>query len=291
MTWNIRSNYSTASSFYMPFEASLFSIRMHHSGSFRGSTNITYVPNVINYFDNCNCHEIMLKDLHEMAIQLGHYGWVRFYNCLSGNDDCSNLKLIVTDEDAQSLLRYINAERVVDVYVDTVEAHVDEDVHGGNEDNTPIVEVVENFSDSVSNDDDTDGTDSTFTDGFEDGDYDSDDMHYDENVDDSIEWVGAKEPTKIIGQSNTLVTSNPRKIKSTYNNIYQGDAGIANFEFQVGLCFNTCQDFRDAVRTYSSMQGRPTRYKKMIRTEFKLFVNVVGLCMLHSSRRMIIPFK
>ncbi|KAK8940462.1 hypothetical protein KSP39_PZI010501 [Platanthera zijinensis] len=259
--WINRTKDASDCAFYMPFETSLFTIRMHHSGSFIGSANVAYIPDVINYIDYCNADEIVLHDLHEMAINLGHNGWVRFFCCLSGRNDCSNLLLLDNDEVVKNLIQYINLKREVDVYVEIVEALAEQEMLGGNDDTAPIIEL-QNYSDSVSNEDDSDDTDSTFTDGFQDGDYDSDDLQFDENIDEAVEWVGCKEPTQIIEPNSTLTTTNSKRNKSTHCQIFQGDAGESYFEFQVGLCFNTAQDFRDAVRTYSNMQGRPIKFTK-----------------------------
>ncbi|KAK8944768.1 hypothetical protein KSP39_PZI008448 [Platanthera zijinensis] len=279
MVWMLRENDSRPNICYMSYEVSIFTIRLHHSGLFIWSANILYRSDVVSLFDYCDCNFILLKDLHDMTEQVGHLGWLRFFCCPGGFVDRSNMNLILNDDDVTNLIRYINSEKIVEVYVETVEAHNDHDSEVDRSLEKPIIEI-ENDSDSMNNEDDTDECDSTFSDDFEEGEYDYDDIDFDEYVDEALEWVGMKEPNEISGkQSNQFIehynnrilpTSNPNKGQSSHYHIYEGNARESNFEFEVGLCFNAGEDFRDAVRTYSNMHGKPIKFTKNCRDKIQV---------------------
>ncbi|KAK8921027.1 hypothetical protein KSP39_PZI020052 [Platanthera zijinensis] len=142
-----------------------------------------------------------------MTMQLGHSGWTRFLACLSGCGDCSNLILLDNDADVKGLIQYTNMSREVDVYIYTVVAQV----VSVSDDTTPIIEL-QNYNSNENDIDDIDDTDSTFIDGFQDGYYDNDNLHFDKNIDESLEWVGVKEPTQMIAHSSSVITANPKKV-------------------------------------------------------------------------------
>ncbi|KAK8943070.1 hypothetical protein KSP39_PZI008986 [Platanthera zijinensis] len=236
---------------------------------FIDSVKMSYRPDVISFFDFCDCNCLVLKDLHDMALLVGHMGWVRFYCCSAGLLDSNNLILVVNDDDVANLIRYINVERVVDIYVETIEAVFDCDMpertsYDEHDLGGPIVELMQD-SESISNEEDTDENDSTFSDDFEDVDFDIDDLDYDEYVDEAVEWVGLNDTANQIidhPKDKVFPSSKANKGKTLCYQIYQDNANDCNFEFEVGMCFNTVDDFREAVRTYSNMQGKPIKFTK-----------------------------
>ncbi|KAK8955084.1 hypothetical protein KSP39_PZI001925 [Platanthera zijinensis] len=169
----------------------LFTIRMHHYGSFLTSNGTVYMPDHITYFYFCDAREFLLKDLHDMSMQLGEDECVRFYYSLTGINDCNHLVLIVTDEDTQKLLNHCSFQRVVDVYVDVVET---DDISMSDHDmeelpclmDMEILDLVEEDSDPF-DEEGGDEDDSNFTDDFEDCEFENDDIQFDENIDQDVE--------------------------------------------------------------------------------------------------------
>ncbi|KAK8946345.1 hypothetical protein KSP39_PZI006942 [Platanthera zijinensis] len=267
MVWVMRDKESRDGALYMSYEVSLFTIKLHHSGSFLASSRISYVPDVVHVFDYCDYNELCLTDLHEMCTLVGHLGWVRFYSNFSGLEDCPNMISLDTDEEVKNLIRHIDRNRVVDVYVETVEAYPQSNFNSTEKD---IFELDK--SESFSNEEDTDESDSSFSDDFVDADFEYDDMEYDENIDEAIEWVGLKESRESHKTEQTQMaehykgksplTSNSIKKKSSKYQIYQGNANETHFDFEVGLCFTTADEFREAIRTYANMQGKPIKFSK-----------------------------
>ncbi|XP_012852596.1 PREDICTED: uncharacterized protein LOC105972205 [Erythranthe guttata] len=107
------------------------------------------------------------------------------------------------------------------------------------ESSADIAEVdYETDENEESNGEETDDSDSTFSDGFEDSDFEYDD---------------------VLSLSKRHSSA---KAKSSKYQIYKDDADESDFEFEVGLCFKTATDFREAVRKYSNKQGMPISFKK-----------------------------
>ncbi|XP_012829639.1 PREDICTED: uncharacterized protein LOC105950814 [Erythranthe guttata] len=128
-----------------------------------------------------------------------------------------------------------------------------------------------------SSEEETDDNDSTFSDGFENSDFEYDDKLFDENIDKEIEWVGiTDEPSRVLDKSKQIVgiqaagnfrrslsgSESSSKVRTSQYHVYRDDADDSDFEFEVGLCFKTASDFREAVRRYSNKQGRPIKFRK-----------------------------
>ncbi|KAK4412474.1 hypothetical protein Salat_2894500 [Sesamum alatum] len=258
-----------------------------------------------------------------MAREICHENWMRFYYNLNGPDDCKNLVLIVSDDDARNLIRFVDSERVVGIYIDTSEPEPDhfleiqvesnptlskmqfEDVVNEDQEDQLDKEYenivglqhdqhmndhefekscqghevdmieIDNITDENDSDEDIDTNDSTFSDDFQDSDFEYDDLLFDENIDREIEWVGIWDDSLALDKGKMVVlilctehlrpsSKNQSFVKGKISKylIYKDDANSSNFEFEVGLCFKTATDFRDAVRKYSNKQGKPLKFTK-----------------------------
>ncbi|KAH6797957.1 hypothetical protein C2S52_022511 [Perilla frutescens var. hirtella] len=211
-----------------------------------------------------------LKELHSMAKQICDKICLRFYYSSSGPDDCNTLIPIVQDDDAKNLIKFVDIERVVNIYIESIEPEVYNQVSGKCQSHhIEMIEVNEESDEDEDSDHNTDGNDSVFSDGFQDSDFEYDDVLYDENIDQEIEWVDGvmSESSGVVDISKkpkehfmflNMNQSSKQDGSSKYH-VYRGDADQPDFEFEVGLCFNSATDFRDAIRRYSTKQGKPVK--------------------------------
>ncbi|KAG8364970.1 hypothetical protein BUALT_Bualt18G0053900 [Buddleja alternifolia] len=206
-----------------------FTVKMHHSGRFveRGKS---YIEEQINYFDWCDSSNMSMTDLRSMSRQLGHEQWVKFYYNVKSHDDCSQFILLVSDDCAQDLIRNVDNEGMVNIYVDHVQPEIGFQSQGGsnlpssqysnvfgseidqtgyfadeerfegngvedasdkNHQSNPVEsEILEVENETESEGSDTDEEDSVYSDGFADSDYDVDDALYEQYIDKEVEWEG-----------------------------------------------------------------------------------------------------
>ncbi|KAK8941312.1 hypothetical protein KSP39_PZI010017 [Platanthera zijinensis] len=125
-------------------------------------------------------------------------------------------------------------------------------------------------SDSEGMEEASEANESSFSDDLAESEFELDDALYDENIDDEIELVDRRESKTVaaknvgvsIRESGSHSASKSDKEKSSKIRVFQGDADDSDFEFDVGLCFNSASDFREAVRLYATKQGRPIKFTK-----------------------------
>ncbi|KAL3838818.1 hypothetical protein ACJIZ3_023409 [Penstemon smallii] len=298
---------------------------MHHSGSSIDLNEKFYVDGKVNYFDVCDSNEMTVSELHDMTWFCGLENLFCMYYSNEGPDDSNSLVLISSDIDAKNLIRFVDSERVIGIFVECVDTHVgclsyripidvrvesvdmgynvDADNHhpeveseegDGNQKNDKthayasqqdeIIEL-ECHSDSSSSDEEDNDYDSDYSDDFEDSDFEHDDMFYDENIDNDIEWVGERdEPVdalvgkKIMEQHfiNSMVrglkqsSTKRSEVKSSHITVYEDNADDSDFEFEVSLCFKSADEFREAVRKYSNKQGKPVKFVKNCRDKIQV---------------------
>ncbi|KAG8369567.1 hypothetical protein BUALT_Bualt14G0026800 [Buddleja alternifolia] len=257
-----------------------FTIKMHHSGRFLEINGRFYIDGQVSFFDFCEPSEMSLSAIYDMARQIGQVEGVVFYFSLKGPDDCSDLECLIHDCDARNLFAVVNRERVVGVYIEYAEmggdflSHLESNqplspqsktfVDGSNEENymSNMIEEENLTNSDSSNDTNAEEEDPEFSDGFQESDYDEDDILYDENIDDEVEWVGIwdKVEQPILTKSHLPVQ--PKSVGSSQFPIYNDDADLSDFEFDVGLCFKTVSEFREAIRKYAIKQGKPLTFTK-----------------------------
>ena len=90
-----------------------FSIKMHHGGAFWGTTEWVYSSGFVNYFDFCHSDEISVIELCHMAKQLGQTASNDYY--FRNGDKFIKIK---SDQDVIALPKYVDANKVVEVYVE-----------------------------------------------------------------------------------------------------------------------------------------------------------------------------
>ncbi|KAK8939250.1 hypothetical protein KSP39_PZI010837 [Platanthera zijinensis] len=126
-------------------------------------------------------------------------------------------------------------------------------------------------SESIEEGESTDENSSFAGDDLNYSDFEENDLLIDGNIENEIELVGERveshQPMRMIvgvhvKECGSQSSSKTEKGKSLEVQVYDGNASNSDFEFDVGLCFNTPDDFRTAVRMYATKHGKPLKFTK-----------------------------
>ncbi|KAK6136641.1 hypothetical protein DH2020_029624 [Rehmannia glutinosa] len=121
-------------------------------------------------------------------------------------------------KDARNLINFVDSERVVSIYVESIDHELNKDCHDLNHQDYEeayqghepgMIEIDDDTDENEENDDkENDGSDSTFSDGFEESDFEYDDVLFDENIDQEIEWVGMRDESSHVLDRGKKVVEN-----------------------------------------------------------------------------------
>ncbi|KAL3833413.1 hypothetical protein ACJIZ3_008149 [Penstemon smallii] len=217
---------------------------MQHSGTFVHRDGRSYIGGKTNYFDNCESSNMDMKALCDMARQIGQNNLLKFYCSIVAPNDCNSLVALVIDDDVKCLVKFVDRNFVVGVFIDdfdqlhTMQSQVGSNslaalsvdvprnlmeeidtqvggglkmIHklvGGAENNANDMADLEFDSSSGSSEEESDDdNDYLCDDGFEESDFELDDEQFDENIDKEIEWVGIMDE-KVSEKDKAIVESN-----------------------------------------------------------------------------------
>jgi len=166
-----------------------FTIKMHHGGQSNSKCYKDYLggKHSVAYFDYCDIDKLSLLELTAMAQELNLVGALTFYVQGLTHGEPSFVNCIGHDKDIFQMLRFINKEGEVDVYVEcsiAVEVvlpekkvHTVDESNNGDEDDDDCEYNVNSDS-------------STDLESMSDKEYDEDDADFDANVDRDAEFMG-----------------------------------------------------------------------------------------------------
>ncbi|XP_060194801.1 uncharacterized protein LOC132624000 [Lycium barbarum] len=161
-------------------EASLFTIKVHHGGSFVRTPARGYIGGKVEYFDYVNGTTIKLSDFKNMAEQCNYEKEpVVFWDKYGLN--LYKVRLVGSNTEATRVATCIPKDRVVEIYFEHLDFYRDENqCHEETKMNSsPTIDVGASSDDSHDSD-------------FEDSDYtlEEDDLLFSKNVDPSAESFG-----------------------------------------------------------------------------------------------------
>lgn len=275
-----------------------FTIQMHHSGKLLKKLGKSfYLGSMVSYIDFCHPDEMSMIELNEMTSELGFKDSVQLHCSKGGTDEYFDLLPIKTNIDALNLVKFIDENRMVELFVEHEESgdgveepvtvHVDENVFpsideplefiGDNEDmRQPENNQREghigssepfkmcNFIDNSISDDSDDvqswGSDSELSDQIVDSEFEisDDDVLFDANIDDDVEWGGLE--NQLIMHEDAARENEKEVGNGRANLAIAKSTRVRDDEFYVGMCFGDINEFRKMVRLHSIRLGRDVKF-------------------------------
>nr|KAJ0227055.1 hypothetical protein LSAT_V11C100021870 [Lactuca sativa] len=98
----------------------IFSIELHHEGSFTKFPNIRYINGQVRYFDVVNIDEFSVHELDLMMRELGFDGTeIMYYHFRLPNEGFDfGLRALGNDDDMRNLSRYVTYNKMIKVYIE-----------------------------------------------------------------------------------------------------------------------------------------------------------------------------
>ncbi|KAK6156803.1 hypothetical protein DH2020_011051 [Rehmannia glutinosa] len=276
----------------------------HSGGFLRlGSTYYAGENMKVSHIDFCDPDEMSMLEIISMGNELGLNGVKCFYYSKSGVSDCNALSLLQNDSDALNLVNSVDGNRIVGIFVEHDFPIVDEPLQFMGDCNIELDEVIEeqmgvdddvevseehvdqNETDDEVSDEhvneeehindydlsDSDyeqsvGSDSQRSEGFVDSEIEvsDDDLLFDGNIDDEVEWGGLSMNKNEAEASNSQLRSQLRtnegsKLQKSHP-VFNHKANISDPKFELGMQFPDIATFRSAVRQHTIKQGRDVKF-------------------------------